>query len=182
MRVREALVWILTPITAAVCGYLTYVMDTSLMGFVAILFIGLLALWAYYSEISHPFAAAYSVYLSIILLHTTATPYVSGYGDAHFEYFFAAEALVSGWNVAAPGLKQSLLSLNVAIPTYKIVSGLTLTETFTYLIPMIVAVTGPVLLLMYRSITEQVNLAPVLLVAVGSQALIHGNGTGLTRQ
>lgn len=182
MRVREFVIWISLPIIGATSGYLTYVMDTSLMGYVAILYIGLIGLWAFYTEVKHPFAAVYSIYLSIILLHTTATPYVSGYGDAHFEYYYAAEALASGWDFSSQGLKQSLLSLNIAVPTYTVVSGLSLTSTFTYLIPMIVAGTGPVLMLMYRSVVGRTGLAPVLLIAFGSRALLQGNGAGLTRQ
>lgn len=183
LRPKEVLFWLLLPLNAFFGGHFSNIYDTNLVAFAILGVICAAGIWLVLESSSHPFLAVYSLFFSMMVLNTAATTYISGYADAHFEYYYAAETLSNGWDLGQPDPKATLISLNLSIPIFQRVLGVSLTSVFQFVVPMVAAFVGPGMLLIYRDVfSMDIGVKASVVIAFASRALIQGVGAGIARQ
>lgn len=183
---KSLVFWTLLPLNSFLGGYISNHYDVNAFSLFVLLIISVGGIWLLYNPKQHPYLGTFSIFISIMLINTASLTHVSGYGDVHFEYYYIKHTIQSGawepWH--ATNAKEALSSLNATLPIISLISGISVTLLYNYILPLIYALLGPLCLLIYRRVFADRNISvlAILVIAFGSPFLFRPVISGLSRQ
>ena len=183
---KRRLVWLLLPVLATVGGFLLSTREFNLVSIASIPLIGIGGLLLVYdspSDSATTGLGAYCVFLSLMLLNSASIQFISGYGDAHKEFHAAREVISAGSWQPAESAVSTLASVKLFVPVIAMAGDIPLPIVFKFVVPLIYALTGPLMYLLYlNKFNEQVAALATLITAFGSAFLFSPVISGLSRQ